>query len=239
MLSHYEAKVASLESAVEEMVQDEEAERLARRVEMEADKAENLLAHEDEIKNRPARQWFQVSWCSEEGGQKVDGTVGGLSVAFLCVWLWQTETEKKAIRLQAVAKAKGEDGKGEGGGEGDGKGKDKGKRKEREVVEKKPKANQKPHRLSRKKRRRLEALGGDDGGDMGGNDSGGEGEGKKRAKGGMDVSQASAARMVSRISKTLEEGHTCAAVGVMQGGERVVAWTKCRMLTAQMIDLIV
>lgn len=85
MLSHYEAKVASLESAVEEMVQDEEAERLARRVEMEADKAENLLAHEDEIKNRPARQWFQVSWCSEEGGQKVDGTVGGLSVAFLCV----------------------------------------------------------------------------------------------------------------------------------------------------------
>lgn len=132
-----------------------------------------------------------------------------------------------------MAKAKGEDGKGEGAGEWEGKGKDKGKRKEREVVEKKPKANQKPHRLSRKKRRRLEALGGDDGGDMGGGDSGGEGEGKKKAKGGMDVSQASAARMVSRIPKTPEEGAHIRAHGCDASVERVVAWTETPMLMSK------
>lgn len=37
------------------------ADRVAKRAEMEVERAENIIKHKDEILTRPARQWFQVS----------------------------------------------------------------------------------------------------------------------------------------------------------------------------------
>lgn len=82
-----------------------------------------------------------------------------------CLCVSQSEAEKKAIRMQAVAQAKGVEGGDEEGEEGAAGKKPvvkKQQKREREVVEKKPKANDKPHRLNRKKRRRLQALAGEE-----------------------------------------------------------------------------
>ena len=60
MLAHYEAKVSGLQGAIEERLKEEDADRLAKRAEMEAERAQNMMEHRDEIMQRPARQWFQV-----------------------------------------------------------------------------------------------------------------------------------------------------------------------------------
>lgn len=51
--------IASLKPEVEQILQEEKEERALRQAEMEVQKGENMMAHQDEIYARPARTWFQ------------------------------------------------------------------------------------------------------------------------------------------------------------------------------------
>jgi hypothetical protein len=52
------AKIRAQEPAVRERYKQERIEKEARIAEMEANKAANMIEHEDEIQARPARSWF-------------------------------------------------------------------------------------------------------------------------------------------------------------------------------------
>eukprot|EP00980_Cylindrotheca_fusiformis_P029441 scaffold23476_cov125-Cylindrotheca_fusiformis.AAC.9 len=58
VISHFVAKIYSLEEHVEEVLQAEAVARMDRVAEMEAARAQNIIEHSDEIKARPQRQWF-------------------------------------------------------------------------------------------------------------------------------------------------------------------------------------
>lgn len=58
VVSHFVEKIQALEPHVEEVMQAEAIARTDRIAEMEAIRAQNLIEHADDIKNRPAREWF-------------------------------------------------------------------------------------------------------------------------------------------------------------------------------------
>lgn len=58
VVSHFVRKIESLEGDLKEILQAEEVARLDRIAEMEAIRAQNIMEHADEIKARPAREWF-------------------------------------------------------------------------------------------------------------------------------------------------------------------------------------
>lgn len=58
VISHFVAKIESLEEHVDEVRQAEAVAKMDRLAEMEANKAQNIIEHSDEIKNRPKREWF-------------------------------------------------------------------------------------------------------------------------------------------------------------------------------------
>lgn len=58
VISHFVAKIESLEPHVEEVKQAEAVAKMDRLAEMEANKAQNIIEHAHEIKNRPKREWF-------------------------------------------------------------------------------------------------------------------------------------------------------------------------------------
>lgn len=51
--------IDALKSDIEEVIAEEKEERALRQAEMQMQKSENMLAHQDEIYSRPARTWFQ------------------------------------------------------------------------------------------------------------------------------------------------------------------------------------
>ncbi|PSC68971.1 DEAD-box ATP-dependent RNA helicase 28 [Micractinium conductrix] len=56
----WQAKIEKLEPQVDAIIWQEREERALRKAEMEVQKATNMLEHEDEIKARPPRTWFQT-----------------------------------------------------------------------------------------------------------------------------------------------------------------------------------
>eukprot|EP00934_Nitzschia_sp_Nitz4_P005042 Nitzschia sp. Nitz4//scaffold3_size479765//428645//431258//NITZ4_000182-RA/size479765-processed-gene-1.552-mRNA-1//-1//CDS//3329551004//5032//frame0 len=58
VVSHFVAKIVSLEDHVREVLEAEAVARMDRLAEMEANKAQNMIEHSDEIMNRPKREWF-------------------------------------------------------------------------------------------------------------------------------------------------------------------------------------
>lgn len=58
VIAHFTAKIQTLEPHVEEVMQAEVVARMDRLAEMEVTKAQNLIEHADEIKQRPAKEWF-------------------------------------------------------------------------------------------------------------------------------------------------------------------------------------
>jgi ATP-dependent RNA helicase DDX27 len=50
--------IEELEDQISTIIQEEREERILRKAEMEATKAENMIAHKDEIYSRPKRTWF-------------------------------------------------------------------------------------------------------------------------------------------------------------------------------------
>ena len=58
VLKHFTAKIVSLEPHIKEVHVAEAVARMDRIAEMEANKAQNLIEHGDEIRSRPQREWF-------------------------------------------------------------------------------------------------------------------------------------------------------------------------------------
>jgi ATP-dependent RNA helicase DDX27 len=58
VISHFVAKLQSLESHVEEVYEAEAVAKMDRLADMEANKAQNIIEHGSDIKSRPQRQWF-------------------------------------------------------------------------------------------------------------------------------------------------------------------------------------
>ncbi|RHZ72685.1 hypothetical protein Glove_241g5 [Diversispora epigaea] len=59
MLTEFRDKLDKLKDQIKEISQEEKEEKAIRQAEMELQKNQNLLTHEKEIYNRPARTWFQ------------------------------------------------------------------------------------------------------------------------------------------------------------------------------------
>ncbi|CAG8554337.1 3355_t:CDS:2 [Diversispora eburnea] len=59
MLIEFRDKLDKLKDQIKEILQEEKEEKAIRQAEMELQKNQNLLTHEKEIYNRPARTWFQ------------------------------------------------------------------------------------------------------------------------------------------------------------------------------------
>lgn len=56
----WQKRVDEMEDEIEEIVQEEKEERQLAQAEMQVRKGENLIEHEDEIKSRPRRTWFET-----------------------------------------------------------------------------------------------------------------------------------------------------------------------------------
>ena len=143
VISHYLKKIGSMERKLEEKGRQEKAQAKLEAAENEADRAVNMMVFEEEIKNRPVRTWYQ------------------------------TKEEKNAIKMRSKEEAQHESLKA-ANSDKDGSNRqikrsgawtnevnveeyldpehDKKKNKDKE------RNNPKDHRLSRKKRRRLETL---------------------------------------------------------------------------------
>jgi len=52
-------KVEEMEDEIEEVLQEEKEDKLLAQSEMEVRRGENIMVHEDEIKGRPKRTWFE------------------------------------------------------------------------------------------------------------------------------------------------------------------------------------
>jgi len=61
VLEKYFKKIGSIEPDVRAIFKEEAEEKQARIAEMEANKVQNLIRHEDEIYSRPAKTWFQTA----------------------------------------------------------------------------------------------------------------------------------------------------------------------------------
>ncbi|XP_022769208.1 DEAD-box ATP-dependent RNA helicase 28 isoform X2 [Durio zibethinus] len=59
-IAKWSQKIEEMEDKVAEVIEEERAERALRKAEMEATKAENMIAHKDEIYARPKRTWFMT-----------------------------------------------------------------------------------------------------------------------------------------------------------------------------------
>lgn len=132
VLAHYEAKVSELQGAIETRLKEEDAEKMAKKAEMEVERAQNMVAHREEIMQRPARQWFQ----SEAEKQNVRVAAGD-AIKNITANGYQklsaSTPSTQSIKPGQLSK------------------------KEKRALEEAAK-NKKPHRLNRQKRRRLELM---------------------------------------------------------------------------------
>ena len=158
-VQQYVRRIAAVEDKVHDNFREERINAKLELAMREAEKVENLLDHEDEIKARPQRTWYQ------------------------------TETQKQETRTASGLAAKHESLEANLGKEGARVAVKTADEKARQLARsddyrKAEEQAKKAHRLSRKKRRRLDALREDMDGDEGGDSDGGggddEGENKHR-----------------------------------------------------------
>jgi ATP-dependent RNA helicase DDX27 len=72
VIAHFAAKIQILEPHYEEVLQAETVARMDRLAEMEVTRAQNLIEHADEIKQRPQREWFASSADKQRSAAKAE-----------------------------------------------------------------------------------------------------------------------------------------------------------------------
>jgi ATP-dependent RNA helicase DDX27 len=76
-------KIKELEGEIEEVLAEEKEERAMSVTERDLKRGENLIMHEDEIKSRPRRTWFESEKDKlaekEKGAAALNGPAGGLA----------------------------------------------------------------------------------------------------------------------------------------------------------------
>jgi len=80
LADEWAAKVAALDDEVEEILKEEKEEKALAGAEMHVRKGENIITHEDEIKARPKRTWFESEkekkLAKKSGQAELNGAVG-------------------------------------------------------------------------------------------------------------------------------------------------------------------
>jgi len=149
VVSHYRDRLADMQGDIETLLKDEEQEKEMRVAQMHLDRASNVLQHDDEIAARPQRLWFQSGQMKEEAREKAKAEVAMLDKRQAQAiadrargYVQDVVSGKKAFSApvdpeERLKQAKKSQKKGEGGGGG-----------KLDVT----------HRLTRKKRRRLESM---------------------------------------------------------------------------------
>lgn len=79
-MARWQATIEAAEPDVERVLAEEHEEAAIRRAEMEANKAANMLEHEDEIYSRPARTWFQTEKQKKEAAAAAAAAAEGRTV---------------------------------------------------------------------------------------------------------------------------------------------------------------
>lgn len=77
-IQSWQGKVESLGDDIQRVIFMEREERAIRKAEMEATKMQNLLEHEDEIRARPARTWFQTEREKKDVARRAKVVASGL-----------------------------------------------------------------------------------------------------------------------------------------------------------------
>jgi len=129
VVSEYAVRLVEMEPALLQLSREEKLERQMTETEAELSKAQNLLLHEDEIAARPARTWYQTETQKQARREMTKTAVKEERKALLA---GNSKDLSAVDKRNAIALA--DDYRDEGSGKKD------------------------MHRLSRKKRRRLNAL---------------------------------------------------------------------------------
>ncbi|KAF6261994.1 P-loop containing nucleoside triphosphate hydrolase protein [Scenedesmus sp. NREL 46B-D3] len=79
-MAKWQGTIEAAEPDVERVLSEEHEEAALRRAEMEANKAANMLEHEDEIYSRPARTWFQTEKQKKEAAAAAAAAAEGRTV---------------------------------------------------------------------------------------------------------------------------------------------------------------
>ncbi|KAL2632017.1 hypothetical protein R1flu_016703 [Riccia fluitans] len=149
-VSKWRQKIEELEADIRTIMQEEREERVLRKAEMEANKAQNMMEHEDEIYARPKRVWFQTE---KEKKATAKATAGGKDAGKVKKILSVEEahalkekekrklerekdmTRKKRRRLEAAREEVVDDDEDDDEDEGLPRGKSKGKKGAKSVVD--------------------------------------------------------------------------------------------------------
>lgn len=70
VIQKFEALISAKEDEIREILQNEKQDKEIAEMEMQVTKAQNILEHEDEIKARPKREWFQTEKERQEQKRK-------------------------------------------------------------------------------------------------------------------------------------------------------------------------
>ncbi|KAI8816054.1 P-loop containing nucleoside triphosphate hydrolase protein [Fimicolochytrium jonesii] len=70
VVQRFEIKIDGFKDAVKEIYAEEAEEKELRKADMQITRMQNMMEHEDEIKSRPAKTWFQTAKEKEEEKQK-------------------------------------------------------------------------------------------------------------------------------------------------------------------------
>jgi ATP-dependent RNA helicase DDX27 len=135
-------KVTAMEDEIEEILKEEKEDKQLAQAEMQVRRGENIIAHEDEIKGRPKRTWFESEQDKRAAKKMGRAELNGV----------ESILKKKPGKLSNKDKKKLDDrdmrveGKvwKKGRAERDGKGVLEGKKKERKVKGGKPAGKGKP-----------------------------------------------------------------------------------------------
>lgn len=74
------AEIEELQDEVEEILKEEKQEKQIQSAELQVRRGENLIKHEDEIKSRPKRTWFETQREKEERGKMSKAALNGVNL---------------------------------------------------------------------------------------------------------------------------------------------------------------
>ena len=91
-------KIKNLGDEIEEILEEEKEEKQLQSAELQLRKGENLIKHEDEIKSRPKRTWFETQREKELRGKVSKAQLNGLELPEKKVKLSNKKRKKLEVR---------------------------------------------------------------------------------------------------------------------------------------------
>lgn len=77
----YAERVEEMQEEIEEILKEEKDDKLMAQAEMEVRKGENIMVHQDEIKGRPKRTWFESEHDKKEAQKAGKAALNGVDSA--------------------------------------------------------------------------------------------------------------------------------------------------------------